>query len=659
MDLIDIKGIGKATIEKLKELNIFSVKELVQYLPAAYVDLTKCTDIVNVQNGGYYLINGIIESRTAIKRSRKANYFKAKLISCDKKIELIWYNQPYMYDRLIAGQEYTVFGKIVFQNKLISIANPVFEVKGEEKKLKGIMSIYRTQGLIHQANIRKYILEALNSLKLTSLTDDMAIDINKALLLAHKPSTTAEGYAMQRRLAVEEIVNTIINYRIIKDKSILDKNRKYNDIDYSILLSLLPYKLTSSQVNAIKEIINDLLLPIPMNRMLIGDVGSGKTIVALIVAYIVIKSGYKVAILAPTTILAKQHYESARLLSNLGCSIELLTGDTSDKDKREINNKLKSGLIDLLIGTHSIFDNDIEYNKLALIITDEMHRFGVNQKNSIEMKGNAVDTLVMSATPIPRALQLIMFNDLKVSRLDRRQEYRIKTSIVPEHKRGDMFNFLLKEIQAGRQGYIVCPRIEDVEGIEIDSAKNLYLELSKGVLKGIKIGLLHGKLNAENKEKMMNDFKDKTIQAIVSTTVIEVGIDVPNATVMIIMNAEMFGLAALHQLRGRIGRGEHMSHCFLYTSDVNNLRLKALKEHDDGQKISDVDYDIRGGGDFIGLRQSGKVFRKGYIIDIDRDLIIEAKQVADRIIIDENVINKFETIKSEQIEEIVKKVTMN
>lgn len=660
MNLNNIKGVGTATISKLEQLGIYNIRDLLLYLPSSYIDMNNLYDMRHAISGRYYLFLARVHKISKINKGRKVNRFKATLITNSVKINAIWFNQHYMYNKLNEDIEYRFFGKIIEVDSNLTIYNPIFESACEDSKLSGVLPIYRTKGLIHQGNMRNIISAALDYYSLDSVTNDINIvsSFNDSLRMAHKPLTYEDALVSHRRIAIEEIVNTIIKYKIVKNKDVSNKNRLYNNVDYSSILNNLPYRLTISQIKAINDIINDLKCNKPMNRLLIGDVGSGKTIVALIAAFTCCLNGYQCSILAPTTILAEQHYDNSITLRNLGIKVELLSGDTSNQDKNIILRRLERGDIDVLIGTHSVIGEGVLFKSLGLVITDEQHRFGVNQKSTLEIKGKSPDTLVMSATPIPRALSLTLYQDLKVSYIDRHNVYKIKTSIVPTIKAKEMFEFVLKEINSGRQAYIVCAKVEDIEGIEIASVKSLYDELRKGVFKDVRVGLIHGSLKSNDKNSIMTDFKNGIINVLISTTVIEVGIDVPNANVMVIMNAEYFGLATLHQLRGRIGRGEYQSYCLLHTSNTDNERLNALKNNNNGLEIAEIDYELRGGGDFIGLRQSGRANKSNYLVKIDKDIIMQAKAISDLIQIDNQVEETISNINNDN-DDIICKVTMN
>ncbi|MGI6701519.1 MAG: ATP-dependent DNA helicase RecG [Christensenellales bacterium] len=632
MELTKLKGVGQVIKKSLNELGIFTIRQLCLYLPVSYLDLSRYTDIKDIKSGNYYLIKAEIISLSALKRGRKASSFKAVAESDNIKIDLIWFNQAYMYDKIVKGKEYTFFAKAANNGRLI-FYNPAFEEAGAERKLKGILPVYRTKGLIRQATMRKIISDAAGKAELFSALDGDTdyLRLDRAVTMLHSPQSVEEGLKARERIIEEEIINQILCYRLYNSKAIPDKKREYKNLSYDELSAILPYQLTESQRDAISDIIKDLSDTTPMNRLLMGDVGSGKTVVALIAAFIAAKNGYQAAILAPTTILAKQHYNTAGYLARSGVRVGLLTKDTPDSEKREIIRGLSEKSIDVLIGTHIIYEDYIKFNNLGLIVTDELQRFGVMEKYKFENKGYAVDTLVLSATPIPRALQLTLYDELKVSYIHKIKTDTV-TSIVPPEKFQDMYDFLRREIAMGRQGYIVCPAIEDMEGVELSSAQSVYGNLLKGALKGVNIAVIHGGVKPEEKLRIMNEFNNNRIKALIATTVIETGIDVKNATVMIILNAERFGLSTLHQLRGRVGRGDNKSFCLLCTEDINNPRLKALKKYDDGFKIAEIDYELRGAGDFLGTRQSGGGF------PLSRELVIKCRQAADRITIDEKLI---------------------
>lgn len=657
VNLLDIRGIGEKTKERLGLLGITDIKKLLEFMPVSYIDMSKFSDIADMSEGNYYRFRAKIIRINKIMKGRRANYFSVQALISNTKIKMIWYNQPYLYNKLKLDQEYTFFGKIMCKMGKLEMLNALFEEKDKEKKLKGILSIYRTQGLVNQANLRKFIAEAIQLVNFESVSDGISgiMGYQESLELAHFPNCISNGYSAQERLVIEDLINTILTFRLLKKLNEHNKGRSYKSLDYNRVLQILPYQLSITQIKAISEIINDMSKPTPMNRLLLGDVGSGKTVVAMIASYIAAINGYQVAIMAPTTILARQHYDNFLILSKLGLNISLITSDTKSQDRDNILKGLKNGEIDIVIGTQSLISEGMIFKSLALVISDEMHRFGVREKSEINSKGYLTDTLVMSATPIPRALALTLYEDLDISTIDRYRDINIDTHIVPNDKMEDMLNFIAKELDKGRQAYIVCPRIEDVEGIELVSAKAIYDDLRRGLLAKYSMALMHGKLADDKKMKIMQDFKHGKVQLLVSTTVIEVGIDNPNATIMVIMNAECFGLATLHQLRGRIGRGTHKSFCLLITDKASD-RLKALKQYSNGNDIADIDYELRGGGDFIGLRQKGRVGNSNYIVDVNKGMIIKAKEIAEKI--DVNKVKKLLITDNEKIEEL-SQVVMN
>ncbi len=656
MELLDIKGIGKVTLDKLNSLGVTCLEDLISYIPASYIDMSMFSDVTKCNNGEFCLFTGHVHLKSK-SSNYKAKYIKAKIICEGTVLNAIWFNQHYIYDKLDTLENYTFFGKISKTNNIITISNPLFELSGHESKLKGILPIYRTGGLIPQANLRKYIELALDNIEIASL-----INNNRHMELiknCHNPYTIKEAQEAQDKLIIYEIATLILGYRISRINRVDNKLRKYSNLDISEVISQLDYKLTTSQLQATQEIIEDMCSPIPMNRLLMGDVGSGKTIVALLAAYIAIKNGYQVAILVPTTILAEQHYKNAKILEDIGINTLLLSSRMTNVERKYSYNSIESDEAKLIIGTQSIINENITYKNLGLIITDESHRFGVCEKRTIEEKGLATDTLTMTATPIPRTLSLTMFDDLSISKLDVRKKCNIDTHIVPNSKIKDMYNLVIDEISKGRQCYIVCPRIEDSEGVELTSAIGLYNSLYTGVLKNYKVALLHGKQLDNEKTSIMNSFSAKEIDVLVSTTVIEVGIDVPNSTVMIVMNAERYGLATLNQLRGRVGRGEHKSYCLLCTDNLANERLRILKNTNDGFKIAEMDYELRGGGDFIGIRQSGASFIDKFACPVTRNMIAKGKQLADSIPINDELIENYQLFQSKQMKKIVQSVTMN
>jgi ATP-dependent DNA helicase RecG len=629
-------------------------------------------------------------------------------------LSAFWFNQPYIKDKIKAG-EYIFFGKATEFDGKISLTNPIFEPAEAPKALKGIMPIYRTKGLISQGNMRKFLQNALEFCRFESVSEysndkntsgkygipaeksltkggipveksfiksDISVEknlneggiltekntlnenknngmtLNEAYKKAHFPNDIEEARSAQRRLAREDFVRLIFTYKALRSRSkrregfentVILKDKRSGEVaaygsfaDTKILknyLSALPFELTDSQKNALEDAVSDMTSPLYMNRLLMGDVGSGKTVVAFAAAYFAVKSGVQAAVLAPTELLSRQHYKTATgLLEPLGVRVRFLAASATPSEKKDAQKGLKDGSVDVVVGTHSLFSAGVEYKKLGLIVIDEQHKFGVSEKNALKEKSKNADVLTLSATPIPRALSLALLGELDVSTIERRSKIDelIATRIVPERKKNDMFEYIKRRAEEGRQAYIVASRIEDAEGIEVDTVKNLYKELKEGIFKDISVAVLHGKTGKIEKEKIMNDFRSGAVKVLIGTTVVEVGIDVKNASVMAIMNAEGYGLSTLHQLRGRVGRGDEKSYCFLHTAKEDNPRLRALLECADGFSVAERDFELRGGGNFLGERQSGSFERLNeYIVDIDKELIAEAKKIAEKIPLNE------------------------
>ncbi len=401
----------------------------------------------------------------------------------------------------------------------------------------------------------------------------------------------------------------------------------------------LPYALTGSQTTALSEIADALSSDRNMNRLLIGDVGSGKTVVALIAMFYAVKCGYQAAIMAPTEILAQQHLRTAtKYFEGFNVNIVFHSGSVKGAERKRVEEEISSGRADIVIGTHSIFQKGITFKNLALAVIDEQHKFGVAQKFNLQQKGESIDTLTLTATPIPRSVLMLLYDELQLSQIEKNHLTPVKTLLVPDAKKEDMFVYIRDEAKKGNQAFIVCPKIFDGEGMETYSATTLYKDLQEGVFKDISVGLIHGKMKADDKNKIMQAFADKSIDVLISTTVIEVGIDIKNATTIAVLNAERFGLATLHQLRGRVGRGEKRAFCFLHSDDTDNERLRALVKYDDGFKLAELDYNLRGGGDFLGTRQSGDTDGGKYIVPLTSALIMQAKEIAEKDLLPGNIV---------------------
>ncbi len=637
MNLIDIKGIGEKTVPKLNKLGIYSTKDLIDFLPSKYWDMTNFSDLENTRMGDYVLLSGIMFSVTKVQYIRRnMNVFKATYLTQGKKIVLTFFNAPYLREKVNAGEEYVVWGKLLENKGALTMSNPSFEAGKTGERLSGITPIYPTKNIIAQPTLNKFIRNALEKEEFSSIIESVCDDIplRTGYILSHFPKVRHDAVEGRRRLNKEKISAQLFAYKILKQGR-THKSKHYGK-PLSVIedaINALPYKLTESQMKAIEEIYSDFNSGEKMNRLLSGDVGSGKTVVALMSAVYAIRCGYQVAFMAPTEILARQHYTTAcNLLAGRGINIGVLTGVSSAQEKKGVNAALKSGTLDLLIGTHSVIGDKVEFSNLGFIIIDELQRFGVRHKSTLENKSENVDVLVMSATPIPRAMALTLYGDLKLSSLLPRGSMadNIVTKVIGDDNLKEVYDFIHKRIDKGEQAYIVCPLVEDSEGLERVSVKSLYADLVSGPFRGVNIGLVYSGMKESIKAEIMHRFYIGELKVLVATTVIEVGIDCKSASVMLVLNADCFGLSTLHQLRGRVGRREGLkSYCILHTSlKKESERLTSLCNSKDGFEIAQKDADMRGYGDFFGMRQSGG---GGDWSKISANLIIECRDIADKL----------------------------
>lgn len=647
-DVQYIKGVGPTKVKLLNNLGIHTLEDLITYYPRDYEDRGKPKEIEELQDGEEVLIKAVPVSRFHVINVKK-NMKICKLLVKDKtgNVEIIWYNQPYLKDKFVSGKEYSFYGKISKKNGLITMNSPVFDSENEKKNTGKIIPIYPLTYKLSQNALRQ-IIE--NALKITYgkleeiipeniLKEYKLIGINEATNKIHFPNNFEDFKYARDRLAFEELLTMQLllnNLRCRTTKTHngirFDKNVKMSDI-----INHLPFKLTKAQLRVLEEIDRDMESDKIMNRLLQGDVGSGKTIIAIIAAYKAVKSGYQMAIMAPTSILAIQHLESfVNTLEPFGIRCELLISNMTKKKKELVIEKLRNGEIDVLIGTHSILEENIIFKNLGLVITDEQHRFGVNQRRIISAKGKNVDTIVMTATPIPRTLGLILYGDLDVSSIDELPPNRkkIETYAVTKGMEDRINNFIKKHIREGRQCYIVCPLVEENEEIDAKSVMEMVEIYKNQVFTEFRVEYIYGKMKQKEKDEIMQNFKDGKIDILISTTVIEVGVNVPNASIMVIQNAERFGLATLHQLRGRVGRGEYQSYCILKYqghSDTIIQRMKVMQDTNDGFVISEKDLELRGTGDFFGTKQHGLPEFKIANLFEDVDILKKVQLVANRI----------------------------
>ncbi|SJR15516.1 ATP-dependent DNA helicase recG [Clostridioides difficile] len=621
-DVQYVKGIGPKKADKLNKLGIFTLKDLLYYFPRQFEDRNNLKKIAQLEDGEKVTIKAVISSINTFSPKEGMTLTKIDVKDETGSAKLVFFNKSYIKNTFRPGDSILVFGKVKkkFNNleltscELEYLTNspkntcrfmPVYQLTYGVTN-KEIMSIIRTVLEDKELIIQEYMPQRI-------IEKYRLCSIDFAVRNIHSPSSKESLKIALYRIVFEELLILQLGLFVFKSGRNKEDGIKFETSkDLKKIISALPFKLTKAQNRALDEIIQDMNLEKIMNRLVQGDVGSGKTVVALLALANCVLNGYQGALMAPTEILAGQHYISlTESLKDFGINVGLLIGSLTKKQKDTVLEQIKNNEIDILIGTHALIEDKVEFNNIGLVITDEQHRFGVMQRSKLSLKGANPDILVMTATPIPRTLALILYGDLDISIIDELPPGRqpIETIAIEKSKRDRAYNNLVRrEVESGRQVYIVCPLVEESEAIEAKSAVELVEELRAEYFHDLRLGLLHGKMKSSEKDEVMRLFKDKEIDILVSTTVIEVGVNVPNATLMIIENAERFGLAQLHQLRGRVGRGSHKSYCVLiYDSktDVCRQRMAIMEETNDGFKISEKDLEIRGPGEFFGTRQHG------------------------------------------------------
>lgn len=637
MELSKVTGIGTKNISLLNSVGIYDVTDLLSYYPYRY-QIYKINNINDVKSNENVIIEGIVDSVPIVRFfTAKKNILSFRLYTSNKLINVSIYNRAFMKRNITPGKTITILGKYD-EKKNTLVANNIILSKIEDNKIE---SVYHLTNGLNNKTLSKLIKNALDmNIETVDYIPDYLNErygfINKmdAIRKIHFPIDLQEIKEAKLKLIYEELFLFMlkINYlKYLKTTDTKKEPKQCNKLDVQNYINTLPFELTKDQITAVKEIYNDLTSNKRMNRLICGDVGSGKTIVGIISAYITYLSGYQTALMAPTEILATQHYENVKkLLSNTNINIALLLGTTKKKEKETIYKDLKNGKIDLLIGTHALLSDKVSFKNLGLVITDEQHRFGVTQRESLRNKGSLPDILYMSATPIPRTYALTIYGDMDISLIKTKPSGRkeIKTIIKDEKEIKNVLYLMLEELKKNHQIYVVSPLIEENETLDLTPVTELKTKMELAFNNKVKIGLLHGKLTKEEKETVMNDFISGKTKVLVSTTVIEVGVDNPNATMMVIFNAERFGLATLHQLRGRIGRNTLESTCILIGSEKNE-RLSVLASSSDGFYITEKDYEMRKEGDIFGVRQSGDMSFK--IADIKRDFKVLLKVKEDSL----------------------------
>ena len=641
MELTKIRYVNEKREQEFNKLGVFDTADLMRYFPRAYLDLREKQLLKFAYHNDIVLTAGKILNLPLTRYYKRGGLVK---IICEQEgftFSVIWFNQPYVASKLKVGEEYLFYGRVRCDGFETSIVNPTFELCEKVFRLKGIVPQYTVKGSISQKLMRDATKLAVDLEKPKSI---IPFDLQKKYGLqdlfsayreVHNPSSFESMKLASDRIAVEEYFALISAFKFIKGGKEQVRINRYDCSAKDLLefiVNRFPFEFTQGQKNAVNAIYADMTGEKIMNRLMQGDVGSGKTAVSECAIFIAVKSGYQAVMLAPTEVLARQNYQAIKKVFP-DYNVGLITGSMTAKEKREIKLQVQNGFINILVGTHAVLSDDVIFKNLSLCVCDEQQRFGVAQRSSLLNKSILPDVLVMSATPIPRTLSLIFYGDLDITTIPDKPKMRIEiqTNIVPQHKYMDMLNFVKNEVKEGKQAYFVCPKIEGDEEGSVISVTELYEDV-KLKLSDINIGLLHGKMKDKEKNQVMQDFKDKKIDVLVSTTVVEVGVDVPNASVMVIYDAERFGLSTLHQLRGRVGRSDIKSYCFLFTKKTDGTaieRLKILKDNSDGFKISEYDYKMRGSGDFMGDRQSGKFMSDLGSLNYSTESIFLAKKLSD------------------------------
>lgn len=648
-ELETIEGVGPKTKELLNKIKIYTVEDLLNYYPYRY-DIIKRSDLSNLSDGDKIIIDGIVEGQPTtiyINKSLKKMIFRISTKTMILNVTL--YNRAHLYSDLKSGKEVTIIGKYNKLKNTVIVSDIRFGLLPPSAKIEPIY--YTTEGLTVK-QISKFETIALeNDYDVIDLVPRYIEEkynlMNKksAIKNIHVPEDILLLKKARQRIKYEELFMYILKINYLKnninnDTLAIERNIDKDKLDKFI--KSLPFELTLDQDKAVNDIINDLSIKKRMNRLLQGDVGSGKTVIAFIAIYANYLSKYQSALMAPTEILAVQHYEEAKkIFSKFKLNIALLTSSTSNKDKKTIYEELENGKIDLIIGTQALIQENVKYKKLGLVITDEQHRFGVNQRDTFKSKGISPDVLSMSATPIPRTYALTIYGDTDVSSIKSKPKGRkeIITVFKKEKDITDVLEMMKKELELNHQIYVVAPMIDTESDSEKESVYDLEEKMNKAFGKISKIGIIHGKLDPKDKDKVMKDFEKNKINILISTTVIEVGVNVPNASMIVIFNANMFGLSTLHQLRGRVGRGDTQSYCVLVAKESEE-RLRFLENTSDGFEISEYDFQTRGEGDLFGTRQSGELGLKMANIKRDFKMLLKAKEDADEFI---NMLLTFET----------------
>ena len=644
-----LKGIGEKTEKLFQKVGIYDTDDLLHYYPRNYDEYETPVDIAELKEGTVQAVSAAVCSGVYVNSVRGRQIISVNIADQSGKFPVVWFNLPYLKKTLRKGSWFVFRGRIVRKQGKLEMEHPeIFTPSAYEEILHNLQPIYGLTAGLSNKTVVKMVTQLLEDLPMQSeyLPEEFKeryglADVNYAIKTIHFPKNKEELLVSRKRLVFDEFLLFILSVRRMKKKAEETPNCfpvKETWLTEEVI-ERLPYSLTNAQLNAWHEIERDLAGRTMMSRLVQGDVGSGKTILAFLAMFLVADNGYQAALMAPTEVLARQHYEGfLKLMEEQGLSFPtvFLTGSDTAKEKRIAYERIASGEASIIIGTHALIQEKVEYANLALVITDEQHRFGVKQREALTTRGNPPNVLVMSATPIPRTLAIILYGDLDISVIDELPAKRlpIKNCVVNTSYRPKAYSFIEKQVRQGRQAYVICPMVEESEGMDAENVLDYTQKLKENLPSDIRIEYLHGKMKPKEKNRVMETFASGEIQVLVSTTVVEVGVNVPNATVMMVENAERFGLAQLHQLRGRVGRGEHQSYCIFIQGNQDQIskRLEILNKSNDGFYIAGEDLKLRGPGDLFGIRQSGDMeFRIGDIYN-DSAILKEASEAAEEIL---------------------------
>lgn len=671
MELKDIKGIGEKKIALLNKLGIFTVNNLLEYFPYSYIDTTKFKKISEITEEGSYSYR--LKIISLMENRKKRNIRVTKFLAMDEEMNyctIVYFNNIFISKNLKINNVYEMYGRAKLLGKNVEIQSPTMQNKANI--IGSIIPQYHLCKGISNLDIVKIIQNLLkkNSYFEEKIPSNILNELNlesydNAIRNIHFPKDNESFIRAKRRLAFDEIFYFQLSMKKLKRNNEDAIKFEIKDETFDFIKSL-SFKLTNSQNKVLDDIFRDMTSDKQMNRLVQGDVGCGKTIISFVAMFNVIKNGFQSVLMAPTEILARQHYESAKkLFFKYNIKVELLVGSLKESEKKVIREKIENGEVDIIIGTHAVFQEKVVYKNLGFVITDEQHRFGVKQRLLLSKKSKNPDILVMSATPIPRTVGLVMFCDLDISTIDELPSGRgkVKTYFVDENYEERYMNFIKKHISEGRQAYIVCPLVDESDTLELQSVINLYERLKERYFQDVEIEFIHGKLKPVDKDRIMKNFENGKIKVLVATTVIEVGINVPNSNIMVIYNAERFGLSQLHQLRGRIGRGNYESFCILVSNNKSTnvkKRMDIMCYSNDGFYISEQDFLLRGYGDILGYRQSGEARFKILNIQKDYELLKSAIKYVDKILMDDFNFEKEENqVVKRNVDEFIQNLSEN